>query len=419
MGALVAIGIVGLALLGVPLFVVMLAAAMSAYALTGGELSVIGIEIYKMANQPTILAIPTFAFAGYMMAESKSPARLLRFAEAALGRLPGGIAIVALMVCAFFTAFTGASGVTIIALGGLLYPILSREGHGQDFSLGLITTSGSLGLLFPPSLPVILYGLVSTLDIETLFRAAFVPGLLLVAILSAWSAYHSRHLVSAKRPFCPRELAASFKGCLWELLLPVGVLYGIYSGSITVTEAAVATAFYVFVMECLIYRDLHVVRDLPRIVCDSMSLVGGILLILCCALGFTNFLIDEEIPVLLLEWMRSIFTHKYAFLICLNAFLLLVGAFMDIFSAIIVVVPLIIPVAEEFGINPFHLAVIFLTNLELGYITPPIGINLFISSFHFKRPMSQLYRVCLPFLGLLLLALLLITFIPALSLWAL
>ena len=418
MGLLVAIVTVGLALLGVPLFVVMLVAAMSAYALTGGELSVIGIEIYKMAAQPTILAIPTFTFAGYMMAESDSPKRLLRFAEAALGRLPGGVAIVALIVCAFFTAFTGASGVTIIALGGLMYPILSREGHSEKFSLGLITTSGSLGLLFPPSLPVILYGMVSGVDIETLFRAAFVPGLLLIGVLSLWSVYNSRHLAHKRPAFSWRKLSESFKGCFWELLLPVGILYGIYSGHITVTEAAVTTAFYVFVMECLIYRDLHITRDIPRIMCDCMSLVGSILLILCCALGFTNFLVDEEIPMHALELMRTFLTDKYTFLICLNVFLLLVGAFMDIFSAIIVVVPLVAPIAQEFGINPFHLAVIFLTNLELGYITPPIGINLFISGLHFKRPMSELYRVCLPFLGLLLLALLLITFIPALSLWA-
>ncbi len=418
MGLLVAIVTVGLALLGVPLFVVMLVAAMSAYALTGGELSVIGIEIYKMAAQPTILAIPTFTFAGYMMAESDSPKRLLRFAEAALGRLPGGVAIVALIVCAFFTAFTGASGVTIIALGGLMYPILSREGHSEKFSLGLITTSGSLGLLFPPSLPVILYGMVSGVDIETLFRAAFVPGLLLIGVLSLWSVYNSRHLAHKRPAFSWRKLSESFKGCFWELLLPVGILYGIYSGHITVTEAAVTTAFYVFVMECLIYRDLHITRDIPRIMCDCMSLVGSILLILCCALGFTNFLVDEEIPMHALELMRTFLTDKYTFLICLNVFLLLVGAFMDIFSAIIVVVPLVAPIAQEFGINPFHLAVIFLTNLELGYITPPIGINLFISGLHFKRPMSELYRVCLPFLGLLLLALALITFIPALSLWA-
>ncbi len=416
MGAAAAIGIFGLALLGTPLFIVMALAAMTAYFLTGGELSVIGIEIYKISSQATILTIPLFTFAGYMMAESGSPRRLLRFAEASLGWLPGGVAIVSLVICAFFTAFTGASGVTIIALGGLLYPILSEEGYSDKFSLGLITTSGSLGLLFPPSLPIILYGLVTNVDIEKLFKAGFIPGMLLIVILSAWSIYNGEKSLSRKE-FSTREVIESFKGCWWELLLPVGVLYGIYSGKTTVTEAAAVTAFYIFIIECFIYRDLNVFKDIPRVIKDSMSLVGGILLILCCALGFTNFLVDEEIPMKILEFMQSFLTNKYSFLIFLNLFLLVVGALMDIFSAIIVVVPLITPIAEEFGINPIHLAIIFLTNLEIGYITPPVGINLFISSFRFKKPITELYRVSLPFLGLLIVALLIITFVPALSLW--
>ena len=416
MAALATIGILILALLGVPLFIIMSLAALVAYSLTGGELSVVGIEIYKISQQATILTIPLFTFAGYMMAESGSPKRLLRFAEASLGWLPGGVAIVALVVCAFFTAFTGASGVTIIALGGLLYPILSQEGYSEKFSLGLITTSGSLGLLFPPSLPIILYGLVANVDIEKLFKAGLIPGILLIMILSLWSVYQGGKK-SARKKFHLPELKDSFKGCFWELLLPVGVLYGIYSGKTTITEAAAVTAFYLFIIECFVYRDLKVFKDIPRVIKDSMALVGGILLILCCALSFTNFLVDEEIPMKALGFMQSFLTNKYLFLIFLNIFLLAVGSLMDIFSAIIVVVPLIIPIAEEFGINPIHLAIIFLTNLEIGYITPPVGINLFISSFRFKRPITELYRVSLPFLALLLVALAIITFVPSLSLF--
>ena len=410
------VSILVLAGFGVPLFIIMSLFALTAFSFTDVELSAVAIEIYRISSQASILTIPLFTFAGYMMAESKSPQRLLRFAEAALGWLPGGVAIVSLVICAFFTAFTGASGVTIIALGGLLYPILKNEDYSEEFSLGLITTSGSLGLLFPPSLPIILYGLVAKVDIDKLFLAGIIPGILLIVILSAWSIKNG-NMAKRKTKFNKTELLASFKGAFLELLLPVGVLVGIYGGFTTATEAAALTAFYIFVIECFVYKDLSPFKDIPNVILDAMSLVGGILLILCCALGLTNYLVDEEIPMKILDLMREFLTNKYSFLLFLNVFLLIVGSLMDIFSAIIVVVPLITPIAEEFGVNPIHLAIIFLTNLEIGYITPPVGINLFISSFRFKKPVTELYKASFPFLILLLIALVIITYVPALSLY--
>jgi C4-dicarboxylate transporter, DctM subunit len=415
MSALVIIAIIIFALLGTPLFIIMSLAAMVGFYFSEIPLVAVSIEINKIASQATILTIPLFTFAGYMMAESGSPKRLLRLAEATLGWLPGGVAIVSLVICAFFTAFTGASGVTIIALGGLLYPILSNEGYSEKFSLGLITTSGSLGLLFPPSLPIILYGMVTGVDIEKLFVAGIIPGFLLILILSLYSIKSGVGSLTIKK-FNAKEAIAALKGSWLEVLLPIGVLAGIYSGKTTTTEAAAVTAFYILIIECFIYKDLSLFKDIPRVIRDSMSLVGGILLILCCALGFTNWLVDEEIPMEILRFMQEFLTNKYSFLLFLNIFLLIVGSLMDIFSAIIVVVPLITPIAAEFGVDPLHLAIIFLTNLEIGYITPPVGINLFISSFRFKKPITELYRASFPFLLLLLFALIIITYIPSLSL---
>ncbi len=404
------------AVLGVPLFVIMGLLALVAFSFAGIQTSAVAVEIYKMAAAPTLLSIPLFAFAGYLMAESGSPKRILRFAESALGWLPGGVAIVSLVICAFFTAFTGASGVTIIALGGLLYPILKDKGFSDKFTLGLITTSGSLGLLFPPSLPLILYGLVGSVDIGHLFKAGLLPGMLLIVLLSLWSLKNGSNILKSRIPFSMKELGLSFKGSAWELFLPVGVLGGIYGGIVTTTEAAALTALYVFMIECFIYKDLKLTKDIPRIIAESMSLVGAILLILCCALGLTNFLVDEEVPMKLFALMKTIIHNKYIFLLFLNIFLLIVGCLMDIFSAIVVVVPLIIPMAREYGVDPVHLAVIFLLNLEIGYVTPPVGINLFISSFRFQKPMVELYRASFPFLIISILALMIVTYVPWLSL---
>lgn len=404
-----------LAALGLPIFIVMAAIALGAFTFSGIEISAVIVEIYRIASAPTLLTIPLFTMAGYMMAESKSPVRLLRLAQAAIGWLPGGIAIVSLVICAFFTAFTGASGVTIIALGGLLYPILEKEGYSEDFNLGLITTSGSLGLLFPPSLPIILYGLVAKVDIDNLFKAGILPGILLIVVLSLWSIKNG-NMKGARIKFNFQELKSALWGARYELPLPVFVLGGIYGGFATASEASAITVFYVFIMECFLYRDISIPKQMPKIISDSMTLVGAILLILCCALGMTNWLVDEEVPMKILGLMKEFITSKVMFLLCLNVFLLIVGCLMDIFSAIIVVVPLILPIAQEFHVHPLHLAIIFLTNLEIGYITPPVGINLFISSFRFNKPVTQLYKASFPFMIILILALMIITYVPSLTL---
>lgn len=414
------IGILLFALCGGPIFAVMGLFAISAFFAQDIEISAVAIEIYRMAQAPTLLTIPLFTFAGYLLAESNSPTRLLKLAEAWIGWIPGGVAIVSLCVCAFFTAFTGASGVTIIALGGLIYPMLLKEGFGEKFSLGLITTSGSLGLLFPPSLPVILYGIVAKVDINQLFLAGIIPGFLLVGLLSLYAAIKGKKGAKAKtiqrEAFSLSRGLSAVKEARYELPLPLLVLGGIYGGLITVTEAAAITAFYSLVVVCFLYKDVSWKKDLMRITSESMTLVGAILLILACALGVTNYLVDEEVPMKALEAMRGLITNKYMFLLCLNVFLLLVGSLMDIFSAIIVVVPLILPIAESFDVHPIHLAVIFLTNLEIGYITPPVGINLFISSFRFNKSVIELYKASFPFLILLMLGLLAVTYIPELSL---
>lgn len=417
-GSLAAFGIFFLAILGTPLFIIMSLAALVAFSFSGVEVSAVAQEFYRISSAPTLMTIPLFTFAGYLMAESKSPMRLLKLAEASLGWLPGGISIVALVVCAFFTAFTGASGVTIIALGGLIYPILMKDGYGENYSLGMITASGSLGLLFPPSLPIILYGLVAKVDIDKLFKAGLLPGLVIMSVLSAYAVYKSpKNSSSVKKTFIFKNFINALRESWLEALLPVAVLVGIYGGFVTVTEAAAFTALYVFVIEVFIYKDLNLSKDIPRVIVDSMSLVGGILLILCCALGFTNYLVDEEIPLKIFGLMKEFLHDKYTFLLFLNIFLLVVGCLMDIFSAIVVVVPLIIPIANDFGVDPIHLAMIFLANLEIGYLTPPVGINLFISSFRFNKPITTLYKASVPFLLLLLAALALITYVPALSLF--
>jgi C4-dicarboxylate transporter DctM subunit len=405
-----------LALLGAPIFAVMSALAMVAFHLSGIELSAVAVEIYRLASAPTILTIPLFTFAGYVLAESKAPVRLLRLSNALLGWMPGGSAIVCIFICAFFTAFTGASGVTIIALGGLLYPILIKEGFSEKFSIGIITTCGSLGLLFPPSLPIILYGIIAKVDIDQLFLAGVLPGIVLMLVLGMYSIYHARKIKKEKFVFSFSEIKSSLWEARWEIPIPIFILGGIYGGIVTATEASALCAFYALIVNTIFTKDLSVTKDIPRVIVESLTLVGAILLILCCALGLTNYLVDEEVPMKILESMKHLITNKYLFLFVLNIFLLIVGCLMDIFSAIIVVVPLIIPIAEQFGVNPLHLAIIFLTNLEIGYITPPVGINLFISSFRFNRPVLELYRVSIPFLILMIIALVIITYIPWLTL---
>lgn len=410
------LGIFFLAIIGTPLFIIMSLFALTAFHFAQIDSSVVSVAIYQVSDQMMLLTIPLFTFAGQLMAESKSPLRMLRLSKALFGHFPGGISIMGIVVCAFFTAFTGASGVTIVALGSLLVPMLMKQGHDEKFSIGLLTTCGSVGLLFPPSLPIILYGIVARVNIDDLFKAGLVPGFVIILILSIYAIIKAKSDNNTIK-FNPKEIWPAFKGSFWEALLPIGVLGGIYGGFTTAAETAAITAFYVLIIECFIYKDIHFLKDIPKIVEKSMSLVGGILLILCCALGLTDYLVDEQIPMKILNMMKVYITSKWVFLLTLNLFLLIVGAMMDIFSAIIVVVPLILPMAQVYQVDPIHLAIIFLTNLEIGYITPPVGINLFISSFRFNKPITLLYHYCIPFLFLMIFALLIVTYLPVLSLF--
>lgn len=413
-----------MALLGAPIFAVFGLLALTAFYFADIESSAVAIEMMRLSTHPTLLAIPLFTFAGYLMAESKTPARLLGLAQSAFGWLPGGVAIVSLLVCALFTAFTGGSGVTIIALGGLLLPILTKQGYSEKFSLGLISASGSLGLLFPPSLPIILYGLVAKVDVDRLFLAGIIPCFILIGILSVYAIVTGRINRKTMKDFASTGGHFSFRGLgegLWnaryELPIPIFVLAGIYGGFTTASEASAIVAAYVLFMTCVLYGDLSFTKDVPRIVKESMTLVGAILLILVCALGFVNYLIDEEIPLHILEFMKTHIDDQLSFLIALNIFLLIVGMMLDIFTAIVVVVPIITPIAAEFGVDPIHLAIIFLTNLEIGYLTPPVGLNLFIASFRFNKPVTQIYKASIPYVLLLLIGLALITYIPQISLF--
>jgi len=407
------------ALYGTPLYVIIAAIALIGFHLAEIDAMAMIIELNRMAQQPVLLAIPLFTFAGYLLAESKTPQRLVNFSRALMGWMPGSLAIITLVSCAIFTAFTGASGVTIVALGGLLYPALIKDNYPKQFSLGMLTVSGNLGLLFPPSLPIILYGLVAETSIDKLFIAGIMPGILMVGMLAIYSiiAVNKDVSMAPVAKFDWKELARTAKEAGWEIPLPVIILGGIYLGFFTATEAAAVTAFYVFVVEVFIYKDISFKKDLTRVVKDSMVMVGGILVILAAALGLANYFIDAEIPMKILATLQEYITSKFGFLIVLNIFLLIVGAMMDIFSAILVVVPLITPIALQFGVDPVHLGVIFLANLGIGYSTPPVGMNLFIASFRFNEPVLKLYKATLPFLAILLLTLVIITYWPELSLW--
>jgi C4-dicarboxylate transporter DctM subunit len=404
-----------LMLIGAPIFVVICGLAL--FLLFSGQIdsSAMIIEMHRMATTPVLVAIPLFTFAGYLLSESGAPKRLIRASDALLGRMPGGLAIIALITCAIFTALTGATGLTIIALGGILFPALLKGKYPEKFSLGLITTSGTLGLLFPPSLPLIIYAIVAKVRIDQLFLAGLLPGILLVVLLSGFSVQKAVFAEVPRARFRMGELLRALKGTIWELPLPFIVLGGIYSGYFAISEAAAITVAYVLLVEVVIYRDITW-RKLPQIMRKSMVLVGGLLIILGAALGLTNYLIDEEVPMQMLNFFQAHIASPTLFLVVLNFFLLAVGCTMGIFSALTVVVPLVTPIALAYGIHPIHLGIIFLTNLEIGASIPPLGINLFISSIRFDKPVLRLYVASIPFIIILLLGLALITYVPWLSL---
>ena len=417
--------LIGLALLGMPLFAVIAAGALYGFHTEEIDLAVVVIEINRLATIPVLLAIPLFTFAGYLLGESNAPKRLVRITNAFLGWFPGGLAVVAIMACAMFTAFTGASGVTIVALGALLYPALKEAHYPTNFNLGLITTSGSLGILFAPSLPLILYAVVAQqlsldqpISIDDLFLAGIFPGLLMLAVLSAWAVF-VRKRSGGKAPtthFTARECGLAIREAIWELPFPFLLLGSIYSGLLAVSEAAALTVVYVFIVEVFIYREIPL-RDLARITRESMVMVGGILIILGVSLASTNYIIDIELPARLFDAVRENIDSRWAFLLLLNIFLLGVGMMLDIFSALVILVPLLVPVALSYGIHPVHLGILFLANMQLGYFTPPVGLNLFIASYRFERPILELYKATLPFFFLLLGAVLIITYWPQLSLF--
>lgn len=410
--------LLSLALLGAPLFIVIAASAMSGFYREGIDLSVVAIEFFGLAETPVLVAIPLFTFAGFLLGEGHAASRLVRLSEAVLGWLPGGLAMISICVCALFTAFTGASGVTIIALGALLVPALAEAGYRQRFNLGLITAAGSLGLLFAPSLPLILYGVVAEASIEDLFIAGILPGALMVVALCAFSFFNSLRLPTARRRASWRELRDALWQAKWELPLPIVVLGGIYSGYFAISEAAAVTAVYVLVVETLLLREVRV-ADLPRVVRQSMVLVGAILVILGMSLASTNYMIDIELPQRLFAFISEHVGGPRTFLAALLIFLLILGAILDIFSAIVLVVPLVLPVAVEYGVHPIHLGIVFLAAMELGYLTPPVGLNLFISSHRFEKDISEIYWATLPFLLVLLICVVVIAYLPGLSLWLL
>jgi tripartite ATP-independent transporter DctM subunit len=421
--------LIGAALLGAPLFVVLGGMAILNFSTSGTDLVVLSEENFKLATNPHLITIPLFTLAGFLMAEAKAADRLVRVSRALFGWLPGGLAIVVVASCAFFTTFTGASGVTIIALGGLLFPMLVGDKYPEGFSLGLITSSGSIGLLFPPSLPIIIYGIVANTNIDHLFVAGIVPGFVLTGAMALYAVFVGVRSNVPSTPFEWREAVRAAWIAKWELLVPVVVVVSIYGipgvtrGLVTVAEASAIAAIYLVIVEVFIYRDIKLwsrdpnVPDLSKVIRESMVMVGAIMLILGVALGLTNYLVQEQVPMQILEFIQTRIESRTSFLVLLTLFLLVVGSLMDIFSAIIVVVPLITPIAAEYGVHPVHLGIIFLANLELGFITPPVGMNLFISSLAFNRPVVQLYRMALPFLGIQFLALLLLTFNEQLSLW--
>jgi tripartite ATP-independent transporter DctM subunit len=414
--------VIGATVLGAPIFVLLGGLAVVLFYADAGAMmpvrSAVGAvpsATLQITSQDTLPTIPLFTLAGTLLARGGTPERLVRVFRALAGWLPGGTAVAAVLVCAFFTTFTGASGVTILALGSLLLPVLMKDRHSERFSLGTVTASGSIGLLFPPSLPIILYGVKAQTSVLDMFYACILPGFLLVGLVSAYCIREGVAEGAAWRRVDPREIAVSVWAAKWEIALPVVVFVSLFGGFASTVQAAALTVLYTLVIKCVVYRDVSVRGELPKVLTESTILVGGVLIILCAALGFTNYLIDAQIPAKGAAWVTAGIHSRWAFLLILNGFLLVVGCLMDIFSAVFVVVPLILPVAAAFEIDPLHLGAIFLINLELGYLTPPVGMNLFLSSFRFNTPMPRVIRAVLPFMLVQLAAVLLVTFVPWLS----
>jgi tripartite ATP-independent transporter DctM subunit len=407
-------------LLGTPVFVAMAALAFLLFFKDDTPITAVSYEVHRLIASPTLPAIPLLTGAGYVLAESQASLRLFRFFKALLGWMPGGLAVIVIAVCAMFTTFTGGSGVTIIALGGLVYPMLRKDGYPEGFSLGLITAAGSLGLLFPPSLPVILYSIVAgtreqNVPADQLYLAGLVPGLLMITLVALYSIYVSRRIGGTRQAFSGRELAAAAWAAKWELAMPVLVIYLFASGRATMIETAASALLYSIVVECFLTRDLHLFRTLPAALVKSSVLTGAVLILLSAAMGVTNFIVQAEVPRVLVEWVRAHIESQVVFLLALNLLLVVVGCLVDIYSAIIVLAPLIVPMGAAFDVDPVHQGVIFLANLELGFLTPPVGLNLYLSSSRFAKPLTDVIRHSFPFLVIMTVAVLLITYVPGMS----
>ncbi len=408
--------LVGAGALGAPIFTVLGGAAALLFMSDGITPAIVAIETYGLSVSPTLPAIPLFTLAGFLLAEGQASQRLLRLFRACFGWIPGGTAVVCAGLCSFFTVFTGGSGVTILALGGLLFPALLKEGYRERFSLGLLTASGSLGLLLPPALPLILFGIVAEIPIENLFIAGILPGILLTSLVAAWGVREGIITGAGRSRFTTGEVGVALWQAKWEVMMPVVVLVALFSGWATLVEAAALTAMYALIVQVAIHHDVSVRRDLLRVVTECVTLVGGVLIILGVAVGLTSYMVDAQIPMRLVAWAQDAIGSPLVFLLALNVFLLVVGCLMDIFSAIVVVVPLILPLGAAFGIHPVHLGIIFIANLELGYLTPPVGLNLFLASYRFDRPLLEVSRAALPMLAILGFGVLLITYVPWLTL---
>lgn len=403
--------------LGIPIFTAIGGAALLFFIADGTPISAVPGEAYRLSTSPMLPALPLFTFAGYILAEGGSSRRLLRFFSAAVGWMPGGLAVVTTLVLAFFTPLTGASGITILAMGGLLLPMLLKANYSKANSVGLVTVSGSIGVLFPPSLPVILYAFYAEVALDKLFVAGFIPGLLLVVAVAAWGAWRGAFEGARRSRFSRREFVAALWQAKWEIALPVVILVSIFGGFATLVEAAALTVLYAILVECVVFRELHIIRDGTRIAAESATLVGGFMIILGMALGLTNYLIIAQVPMHALQWIQTVIESPLWFLLMINILLIVAGALMDIYSAIIVIVPLIVPMAAAYGIDPVHMGVIFLANAQLGYLMPPMGENLFLSAYRFDMPLTRIYRYALPYIGILLITVLLITYWPAMTLW--
>lgn len=401
---------------GLPIFIILGGAALVLFTAADVPVAAIPVEAYRIVVSPAIPTIPLFVLAGLLLAAGRAGERLTDLFQAWFGWAPGGLAIVVILSCAFFSTFTGASGVTILALGGLLLPMLVKSGYGERFSLGLVTSSGSIGLLFPPSLAVILYAVVARVPIPDLFLAGLIPGLILVVAVCAYGVVSGLRAKAARPAFHWRAALGATWRAKWEIGMPLVAIGGIFGGYMTLMEAAACTAFYVFCTQILIHREIHPRRDLPEIFLKSSTLIGGVFAILGVALGLTNYLVDAEVPAHAAAWVEANVTSRLVFLLALNVFLLAVGCLVDIYSATVVVVPLLLPIAAVFGIHPLHLGMIFLVNLQLGYLTPPVGMNLFLAAFRFERPFAEVCRAVLPVFAVLVLVVLLVTYVPGLSL---